>query len=226
MKPGPGRSACVIANGDLPGAAVARRLARDADVIICADGGARHAARLGIRPDVIIGDMDSLSAAHRRRFRDVRILRVRDQESTDLEKALRHCVALGIRSVVVVAAVGDRLDHSTGALGCFRKFRREIRLTLVDRGGTLSHLGPDETVTMARGALFSLIPVGRCTGVRIDGARYPMKGGSLEPGVREGISNRATGKTVRVRHSDGTLLIYRPGVPGRGAPPRPAGTRR
>jgi len=226
VKPAHGQNACVIANGDLPGAAVVRRLAREADVIICADGGTRHAARLGIRPDVIIGDMDSLSAAHRRRFRDVRILRVRDQESTDLEKALRHCVGLHIRSAVIVAAVGDRLDHSAGALGCFRKFGRRIRLTLVDRGGTLSLLGPDETITMARGALFSLIPVGRCTGVRIDGARYPMQGGSLEPGVREGISNSATGKSVRVRHSGGTLLFYRPWVPGRGVPPRPAGTRR
>jgi len=207
--------ACVIANGEIPGAALVKRLARAADIVICADGGTRHAVRLGIRPDVILGDLDSLSAADRRRFQDAAVLRIPDQESTDLEKAIRYCLRRGFGSVVIVGAVGDRLDHSTGALGCFKRFGNKIRMTLVDRGGTLTLLSRDESIKMSPGERFSLIPLGRCSGVRIDGARYPLKGSPLQLGVHEGIGNSAAGGTVRVRHEGGTLLLYRMGR-GRG----------
>jgi len=210
-----GVSALIIANGDLPERALVNRLAGEADVIICADGGARHALRQRLRPDVILGDLDSISLLQRRHFQHVRILRIPDQESTDLEKAIRYCIALKLISVVIVGAIGDRLDHSTGAVGCFRKYGRKIHITLFDRAGTLSLLSPDETIPVQRGEVFSLIPLGRCTGVRLDGARYPLAGETLQLGVREGISNSATGRTVRVRHSGGTLLFYRMRLPAR-----------
>jgi thiamine pyrophosphokinase len=204
-------TALVIANGDVPGRALVRGIAAKADVVICADGGARHALRLGIRPHLILGDLDSISASIRRQFSDVEILRIPEQESTDLEKAIRYCLRQQIGAVTIAGAIGDRLDHSTGALGCFRKFGRKIRISLVDRAGTLSLLGRDETIAMRRGERFSLIPVGRCPGVRTEGARYPLGGETLQLGVREGISNCATRKSVRVRHAGGTLLLYRMG---------------
>jgi len=200
---------CVIAGGDLPDGPLVKRIARSAEMVVCADGGARHARRLGIRPDLILGDLDSLPPAVRRFFRGVTVRRVPDQESTDLEKALKHCISIGAVAAVVLGAIGDRIDHSAGALGCFRRFGKKLRLTVVDRTGTISLLGRDETLPSYRGERFSLIPLDRCTGVRLDGARYPLRGEPLRLGVREGIGNSATGRSVRVRHTGGTLLFYR-----------------
>ncbi|HLB00126.1 MAG TPA: thiamine diphosphokinase [Bacteroidota bacterium] len=229
MKDIPASVACIIAGGDIPADSLVVKLARSADLVVCADGGARHASRLGIRPDVILGDLDSLTPAGRRRFHRVIIRRFPDQESTDLEKAIRYCVSLKIAGAVIAGAAGDRLDHSTSALGCFRKFGRKIRLMLVDRAGSLTLLGPDEKIPMKRGETFSLIPLDRCRGVRLDGARYPLCGETLQLGVREGISNAATGVSVRVRHSGGTLLLYRlrpPVHPRRAVGGRPGKPRR
>ncbi len=213
MRKNPGRPALIIANGDLPPAGIVRELAkrvRGADgLVVCADGGTRHAVSLRIRPSVIIGDLDSLPTGFRRLFPGVPVIRDRDQESTDLEKAIRHCRAGGCTSAHVVGAIGDRIDHSTGALGCLRRFGRAFAMTILDRTGELRLLARSETIALRRGETFSLIPLDRCRGVVLTGAVFPLSGETLEPGVREGISNRASGGEVAIRHSSGTLLFYR-----------------
>jgi thiamine pyrophosphokinase len=213
MKGNRGIPALIIANGDLPPADVvrdaARRTRRASGIIVCADGGARHAVRLRIRPDAVVGDLDSVPRSVRTAFPRTPLLRNPDQESTDLEKAIRHCLAAKCGSVVVVGAVGDRIDHSSGALGCLRKYGRTIPMLLLDRAGELRLLGRSESIAVTPGETFSLIPIGRCAGIVVKGARYPLSGESLELGVREGISNRATGRTLRISHSTGALLLYR-----------------
>ena len=114
--------ALVIAYGEIPPRTIVRKLAGSADLVVCADAGANSARTLGVRPDVVIGDMDSISLATKRFFRGVPVMFIGDQNSTDLEKALEFCIQRGFRSIDVVGATGGRLDHTTGGLGCFKKF--------------------------------------------------------------------------------------------------------
>jgi thiamine pyrophosphokinase len=210
-----GIPALVIANGDLPPDAVVRRYARRmrkaGGIVLCADGGARHAVRLGIRPDLILGDLDSVPRAVRTRFPRTPVWRIPEQESTDLEKAIRFCLEANCGGVVVAGAVGDRLDHSSGALGCLKKYGRKLPLLLLDRAGRARLLARRETIAVTPGETFSLVPLGRCRGIVLRGAQYPLSRETLEAGVREGISNRATGRRLSIRHSSGALLLYRLG---------------
>ncbi|MDD5628740.1 MAG: hypothetical protein PHU21_06725, partial [Elusimicrobia bacterium] len=91
----PGRTAFLFLNGELPEPDLARRLARRADLVVCADGGARHAVRLGLRPDVVVGDMDSLPRPLPRAWRGVSFLCDFDEDSSDFEKALRFAARAG-----------------------------------------------------------------------------------------------------------------------------------
>lgn len=212
------KRALVIGNGDIPRKDILLPLARSSDYIVCADGGARHARRLGIRPDVILGDLDSLSPSSRgffsgttgnRRRRGVPVVEIADQESTDIEKALLHLLRKGAREVVLTGATGSRIDHSCLALGCFKKFGRRISMQIVDRAGTVTALNKKTRLTMEPGEHFSLIPLGRCSGVTLENARYRLKGSLLEQGVRDGVSNEALGTRVSVRYRTGILLLYR-----------------
>jgi thiamine pyrophosphokinase len=202
-------NALIIANGVPPARPLARRLAAGADLIICADGGANHAVRLGIRPDVIVGDLDSVTAASRRRLRSVPALRIAEQESTDLEKAIRHALLHRCAGITVVGAFGGRVDHTAGNLGCFRKFGARCALRFVDDDGTLAAVRTREVLRTRRGELISLIPLGRCTGVTTRNFKYGLRNATLELGVREGTSNRATASTASVSVRKGTLLFYR-----------------
>ena len=201
--------AIILANGPLPGINRARTCLASGGLVVCADGGAGHARRLRIRPDCIIGDIDSVSARTRAFFRDVPLLRIADQESTDLEKAVSYCIARRRPSVTILGGLGGRIDHTAGNLGIFRKFGRLIDITMVDSHGELTLIRTRAALRANIGETLSLIPLDRCTGVSTSGLRYPLRNESLEIGVREGTSNEAVARAVSIRVRKGTLLLYR-----------------
>lgn len=199
----------IIANGTLPSPRVIRILAAKADLIVCADGGANGARKLGIRPDVILGDFDSISRSTRQYFRTVPLVFIEDQNSTDMEKAIDFCIKRRIKSVDVVGATGGRIDHTTGNLGCFKKFGKKIDLRFIDVIGVLTRIDRVVRLSTTIGEKLSLIPLERCSGVSTRHLKYPLRKAVLELGVREGISNEATASTVEVSVKRGTLLLYR-----------------
>jgi thiamine pyrophosphokinase len=202
-------NALIIANGELPPPAVVRSLARHADQIVCADGGANHARRLRIRPDIILGDLDSVTGATLRSFRTTALAYVDDQNSTDLEKALWYSVHHGCSTVHVVGGLGSRIDHTAGSLGCVRRFLPFCRVILHDTGGYLQPVGKEIRFAARAGETISLIPLTRCGGVTTVNLRYPLQNEILELGVREGISNVAMKRMVTIGVRRGILLLYR-----------------
>ncbi|MFI5253552.1 MAG: thiamine diphosphokinase [Bacteroidota bacterium] len=201
--------ALIIANGTLPGKNLLRAIARSSDCIVCADGGSNHARRLGIKPDIILGDLDSITPATRRYFRNVEIMHIPDQYSTDLEKAISYCLMRKITSADIVGATGTRIDHSTGGLGCFKKFRNKILLRFIDTVGIVTDIGRKTILKTKRDEKISLIPLERCEGITTTNLQYPLKNEILELGYREGISNCATASSITITVKKGTLLLYR-----------------
>ncbi|MBI3193755.1 MAG: thiamine diphosphokinase [Ignavibacteriae bacterium] len=201
--------ALIIANGSLPSVRVVRSLVNSADVIVCADGGANHARRLKIRPTIILGDMDSMSSGTKRVFKYVPQLRIENQHSTDLEKAVSYCIKQKYLSVDIIGAFGDRLDHTTGSLGCFNKFGKNIELRFIDSIGVLTRIKTSETIKTEIGEKLSLIPLGRCSGVNTKTLKYELKDSVMEIGVQEGISNVALSSSISISVKKGILLLYR-----------------
>ncbi|MGA2622261.1 MAG: thiamine diphosphokinase [Bacteroidota bacterium] len=201
--------ALIIANGTPPSRFLVRRLASAADIVVCADGGANHARPMRITPDIIVGDMDSITPSTKRQFHRVPTMLVDDQDSTDLEKTIQLCIDMMCTSVDIVGATGDRLDHTTGTLGCFKKFGKKVRLQLFDTVGVVSMIEKKIAFASTVGEIVSLIPLERCEGVTTHNLKYALQNESLELGVREGISNETTGRRVTISVKRGTLLLYR-----------------
>ena len=83
------------------------------DWVICADSGARHALAAGIRPDVLIGDFDSLDPRDRRRLEGVPTLSFSsDKDKTDTHLAVDWALAKGASHVVIAGGLGGRFDHA------------------------------------------------------------------------------------------------------------------
>jgi thiamine pyrophosphokinase len=202
-------NALIIANGTLPGKSIVLSTLETMDYIVCADGGANSARKLRIVPDIILGDFDSITESTKKYYRNVTMRRIADQDSTDLEKAIRHCIEQRHRTVWIIGATGSRLDHTTGALGCFKKFRWKANLIFIDTEGALSLIKKSVTIKTEEGEQISLIPLDRCEGVTTTNLKYKLNDDILELGVREGISNVATGSEVKISVHQGTLLLYR-----------------
>ena len=202
----------VVASGAGPSVAVP-----GAPTVIAADGGLDRATALGLDVDVVIGDLDSVSAgalaaAEAAGARVVRHPEAKD--ATDLELALDEAVRIGARRVLVVASAEGRLDHLLGSLlllGADAYAAIELDAIV---GDALVHVVRGERALRGSpGELLSLIAVGGpATGVVTNGLDFPLAAETLHPGSSRGISNVFTGTEARVALDAGVLLAIRPGA--------------
>ena len=201
----------IIANGDMPDRETARRHVDRADLLLAADGGARHALALGFVPHVVIGDLDSLDADRQARLRAAGarfIVHPAAKDETDLELALLYAVEHGAGSIVVLGALGGRLDQTLAnvlLLTMTALIGRDVRL--VDGPQTAFVVRDEVTLAGEPGDTVSLIPLGGAAhGVTTSELAYPLQDDTLPFGPSLGISNEMTAPQARVQVRDGILL--------------------
>ncbi|MGA9116920.1 MAG: thiamine diphosphokinase [Bacteroidota bacterium] len=199
-------SALLVCNGDPPAASLVRRLARGASLVVAADGGAEACRRCGVRPDVIIGDLDSLRTSTRRFFRASRVIRIRRQDNTDLEKALDYLREGGVRQVTIAGAAGRRVDFTLANLAVLCRYASSMRIRCVGPGWYAVPVWRHLELKEPRGRIVSLVPFGTCRGVTLSGLRYPLRDAVL-PAGRAAVSNVVRGKKCIVEIRSGRLLV-------------------
>ena len=198
--------ALVLCNGEPPSRGLLHRLVRDADLLVAADGGANVARASGLYPDVIIGDLDSITPATRRRFASSRIIRLARQDNTDLEKTLDFLSEEGIRDVVIAGATGLRLDFTLGNLSVAWLYARRMSIRFVGDGWQAMPLGETTRVRAVPGTTVSLIPFSRCSGITLRGLRYPLTNASLQGGA-VAVSNVVVKNPFTVTVRKGRMLL-------------------
>jgi thiamine pyrophosphokinase len=214
-----------VADGDVPQRAEldAAWPGWDAGVtdVVAADGGLARARALGLRPDVLVGDLDSLDpatlAAAEAGGMPVRRARP-DKDESDAELALLEAVARGATRITVLGAFGGpRLDHALGNLWLLAHPALATTPTvLLDaraRAFLVTAPGPDgEPVTSPLpgpdGATISLFPFGGdVAGVTTYGLAYPLRDEPLRVGPARGLSNVRTASDASVTVRSGRLLV-------------------
>jgi thiamine pyrophosphokinase len=205
----------VIGGGPLLPTAVAE--VGDDATVIAADSGLDHAVAAGLKPTVLLGDLDSISAhgkmwayAHQVEIDQYPI----DKDATDTELALARAATIDATTLLVMGGVGDRFDHALGtiaALGNPVLARFEtIRLLLDHVAIHVIHPAHSVTVDLALDTPFSLLALhGPCRGVQVAGARWPLVDASFESSSTRGISNETTG-LLQIAVTDGVLTLVVP----------------
>ena len=201
-------SALVLCNGEPPSPSFARSVARTVDRIVAADGGANIARAIGLRPDIIIGDLDSMTRSTRRHFRDVLTLHVARQDNTDLEKALDYLAADRVHEVTILGATGNRIDFTLGNFSALWTYAAFMEVRIAGEGWYALPVGRKRTVRARIGTTVSLIPCGSCDGITLRGLEYPLTNASMRVG-ETGLSNvvRQSPFTVRVKRGAMLLVI-------------------
>lgn len=214
----------VVLSGDIRDDRTARSLLDAADLVICADGGARHLKRLGRLPDLLVGDMDSAAPADLQWIVDRQVPVDRhpaEKDETDAELALLAAVERlpeprQEQELVVLGAFGSRPDHVlANQLLAARLAAQGWRLLLTDGvsrlhtlvGGQVLHL--DLPPQAGSGWVLSAIPVtATAAGLTYEGLVYPLDQAVLELGSTRGVSNHFQGDRPAVaRLARGTVLI-------------------
>jgi thiamine pyrophosphokinase len=205
----------IIVAGGRPNASRAwHAWVRPGDQVIGADGGAARALAQGIVPDLVIGDLDSLPARHRRALeaRGSRFLiHPRAKDETDLELALTHAAEQGAQEIVILGALGGRLDHTLAnllLLALPQLAGRSVRLVDGPDVALLLRTGEQATLEGQPGDLVSLLPLGGdALGITATGLAWPLQDGSLRFAFSRGVSNVMTGAEATIRLDTGLLLV-------------------
>ena len=202
----------IFANGELPDMNKARAILKDDDYIICADGGTRHASSLEIKPDLVIGDMDSTESALLQTLRADGIpieLYPRDKNETDLELAINKAIELDPKEIIIIAALGGRLDQTIANIALISDDRLSAFNLRLDDGVEEIFFCRDQVQVEGRsGDIVSLIPWGgEVKGVQTENLQWKLSSETLYPEKTRGISNEMTSDVAGIKISMGLLLI-------------------
>lgn len=182
-------------------AALEEALAR-APALVCADGGA-NGLPAGVIPEAVIGDLDSLEDAEAWAARlGPRLVRVEEQETTDLEKCLLRVEA---PFLLGVGFLGGRVDHELAALHALIADPRPI--LLIGREDVVLSAGRALALDLPAGLRLSLLPMRRVRAEAGAGLRWPVGGLTFEAGSRIGSSNETTGPVSLRFDRPGALVV-------------------
>ncbi len=172
------------------------------DSAVAADGGAAALVDSGRIPDAVIGDFDSLEATYRARIPEDRLFPIREQDSTDFDKALRS-----VQAPLVLAAgfLGARVDHQLAVFNSLVRWPERACL-LLGAHEIVFHVPPRITLDLVAGSTVSLFPFRRVIG-RSQGLEWPIDDIVLEPDGRIGTSNRAVGELTLELDQPGLLMM-------------------
>lgn len=206
------KRAVIFCNGDRPIHSRIRALIDEQDFIICADGGARHALRLNLIPDVVVGDFDSLPPRIKKKLSTTKTVFIeypKEKDETDSELALSYAVKNGYVDFLVIGMVGSRIDHMLATLLHYASHpQKRISVRIVEENQDLYIVHTSLTIMGNVGEYVSLIPLlGDAIGIVTRGLKYALSSDTLSFGSTRGISNEFTSKTVTVSVTNGILLV-------------------
>lgn len=188
-----------------------KQITDNADFVICLDGGYDIAVADNITPDLILGDLDSLSGSLPD---DIPLERFKpEKDFTDLELALKKALQLNAKNVIIIGGIGGRLDHTMANIQLIANYTKNFEsLVMMDGSNKCFVLDPlrKESIIIPAEAdkyisLFSLSA--KCTGVSISGVKYTLNDHILTNTYPLGVSNEFKEKDAVLSIKDGTLLV-------------------
>ena len=202
--------AVILAGGDIKSTPQLQQLVKGSKLVIAADSGLRHAEPLGLSPDLIVGDFDSVSDEDLAQYPDVpQEKHPAYKNELDLELALHHVLVRGATKILLVGTLGGRLDQSLAAVFIAAKHAAKAQLSLhsgfedlyILLGPTALKLEPQLKQR------FSLLSLCQSSILSVTGARYDLSEKHLDFGVGLGVSNETLGRELSVTVHEGLVAF-------------------
>jgi thiamine pyrophosphokinase len=198
------KSRCIIIAG-APG--FSGFTAAAGDYIIAADSGYRHALAAGIKPDILIGDFDSLECVPQN-IQSIKSPAVKDDTDTFL--AVRHAISLGYKNFLLLGALGGRLDHQTANIAACAFIAEQGGYCEIRDSKNIIIAIKDSQICLAKIENWSVSVFSysdRSIGVTLAGLKYTLENAALTNTFPIGVSNEFAEDTATVEVKDGVLLI-------------------
>ncbi len=202
--------AVIIGNGAITNYDKIKKQLRCDDYIICADGGYNHTKELGVKPWVVIGDMDSIGDNDY----DGEIINLPIRKDfTDSEVCVKYILLKHFDEVMMLGFTGKRQDHAISNMLLLKQFAdTETKAYIVDENNEIYFTNSENTIYGKKGDIVSIIPItGNLCGVTTKGLDYPLNDETLIFGESRGVSNIMTSDkcTITIKSGFGFIIKAR-----------------
>lgn len=207
-------TAVIVCNGSMEDCDLIREHFKGSGLVIGVDGGAAHLRRLGIRPDVMVGDFDSIKKDDFDYFKGLSVEMLEfpaKKDKTDTEIAVELAIERGFKDIVFVGGTGSRLDHSLSNIFMLKKLLEGgARGTIVDKHNEITLIDSRVEFIKEKGVKVTLLSLTEITeGVTTKGLLYALENARLELGSSRGVSNEFTEENALITIKSGLLLVIK-----------------
>ena len=203
------KKALIICNGDPPPEILMYQLWHRVDYRVAADGGANQLYDQNLVPDAVVGDFDSLLPEIRKELPSSNLFHIKEQNTNDADKAVRHCLKRGFSEIHILGAEGGRNDQFLSNLEILFKYSLQAHLILWTQLERMEFILDFWEENLPIGTTLSLLPLfGGAQCVVTKGLAYSLKNNDLAPGeLPSGVSNSVVANPVSVTLQKGQLLL-------------------
>jgi len=204
--------AIIFANGEFSPPVFPLEIQKD-DLVIAADGGSRHCLELGITPEILIGDLDSVDEETMNTWQKDGISVIQypqDKDQTDLELALIYAQEKNVDEILIYGAIGGRLDMTLGNLILLAHPDLKTPTALICGAEEVRLLKPGDSLIISgqTGDTVSLIPMQPgISNVTTTGLKYKLENEGLEFSYTRGISNSLIEKQAQIKLNSGLMAV-------------------
>lgn len=204
--------AILLLNGEIEKKGLVLSFLSTSDTVLCADGGAKYAFQWALTPNLILGDFDSIDSGVRDHFESLKIPFERFPEhknATDGELLIQRALTLGYNDLILIGALGGRVDQLLGHFTLLERFSRTgARLRIITPSEEIECIRTRRKCDNLTGYTASIIPATSRATVTLHGFEYPLTRRTIQRGSTLGISNSITKKRAQVEvHSGAVFLI-------------------
>lgn len=206
--------AVIIANGTIEDYDYIAGIIKEDDYIVCADGGALHAKNLGIIPNALIGDGDSIDEETLKYYqtKGVEIINYpKEKDQTDTQLAVEYAFGQNVREMIFLGCMGTRFDHTFGNVAMLIwLMKRGVRGVIINKYNEIHVLDRYILLEGKPGDRISLLPItDRIDGIFTTGLKYVLENGELVHDQTRGISNEFVSDEAQIVIRDGMLMVVK-----------------
>ena len=214
-------TAVIVGNGQFPKKEYPLYLLESADCVVCCDGALdtylRHFSGRNLRrPDVVVGDMDSLSKKTAERFRDIAV-KIDEQETNDQSKAFHYILEHfpDVDTIHILGATGKREDHTIGNLSLLMEYAREMRrqdcgrtvfVDIVSDWSTAFAITDTCTLDVGEGRSVSIICPDNSLNIKSEGLVWPTDNVVFD-NLWQATLNRASADRISLTFSHPSIAL-------------------
>lgn len=202
----------IIASGTIGNIFDYKKIIKEADLIICADGGLRYLDMLSINPHVILGDFDSVDLSLIEKYRN-RNIKIYDyptrKDATDSELAIDLAIENQPKEVIMLGVVGTRMDHTLINMQMLIKFDGlGIDARIINDNNVIYFVNKKITIKGKINDQVSIVAItDKIIGITTKGLEYPLAQETISFGESRGVSNVFSSEEIEIDFESGKFFL-------------------